>query len=78
MSAEEEERLSDATKLDFADSGVPHVDLQESFFLAETMKYLLLIFADDELLPLDKWTFNTEAHPFPVHSQKKQKKKKHH
>lgn len=42
-------------------------DRMESFFLGETLKYLYLLFADDDLLPLDKWVFNTEAHPFPVH-----------
>ncbi|RLN02186.1 hypothetical protein BBJ28_00001256 [Nothophytophthora sp. Chile5] len=38
----------------------------ESFFLAETLKYLYLLFSDDDLLPLDQIVFNTEAHPFPV------------
>ena len=39
----------------------------ETFFLAETLKYLFLLFTDDEdILPLDKWVFNTEAHPLPV------------
>ncbi|WAR07139.1 MA1A2-like protein [Mya arenaria] len=42
-------------------------DVQQSFFLAETLKYLYLIFSDDSLLPLDKWVLNTEAHPLPVH-----------
>jgi len=37
-----------------------------SFFLAETLKYLYLLYADDTLLPLDQWVFNTEAHPLPV------------
>lgn len=41
-------------------------DQQESFFFAETLKYLYLLFADDSLLPLDQWVFNTEAHPVPV------------
>ncbi|KAL8581913.1 hypothetical protein ACOMHN_010287 [Nucella lapillus] len=41
-------------------------DVQQSFLLAETFKYLYLIFSDDSLIPLDKWVFNTEAHPFPV------------
>ncbi|KAH9488780.1 hypothetical protein Btru_059411 [Bulinus truncatus] len=41
-------------------------DVQQSFFLAETLKYLYLIFSEDSLLPLDKWVFNTEAHPLPV------------
>ena len=33
---------------------------------AETLKYLFLTFAGDEVLPLEKWVFNTEAHPLPV------------
>ena len=41
-------------------------DVQQSFFLAETLKYLYLLFSDDDLIPLDHWVFNTEAHPFPV------------
>ncbi|XP_017468399.1 PREDICTED: mannosyl-oligosaccharide alpha-1,2-mannosidase IA-like [Rhagoletis zephyria] len=43
-------------------------DVQQSFFLAETLKYLYLLFSDDSLLPLDEWIFNTEAHPLPVRS----------
>lgn len=38
-------------------------DTMESFFLAETMKYLYLIFAPPETLNLNKVIFNTEAHP---------------
>lgn len=39
----------------------------ESFFLGETLKYLYLLFSDDmELLSLDKYIFNTEAHPLPI------------
>lgn len=41
-------------------------DVQQSFFLAETLKYLYLLFSDDSLFPLDEWVFNTEAHPFPI------------
>jgi len=37
-----------------------------SFFLAETLKYLYLLFTDEEIVPLDKWVFNTEAHPLPI------------
>jgi mannosyl-oligosaccharide alpha-1,2-mannosidase len=40
-------------------------DVQQSFFLAETLKYAYLTFADNEI-PLTKWVFNTEAHPFPI------------
>lgn len=38
-------------------------DSMESFFLAETLKYLYLIFAPEETLDLNKYVFNTEAHP---------------
>ena len=42
-------------------------DKMESFFLGETLKYLFLLFGDDpNLLPLDKYVFNTEAHPLPI------------
>lgn len=40
-----------------------HDDLQQSFFLAETLKYLYLLFSPSELIPLDQYVFNTEAHP---------------
>ena len=38
-------------------------DKMESFVLAETMKYLFLLFSDDDPIPLDKYVMNTEAHP---------------
>ncbi len=38
-------------------------DSMPSFFLAETLKYLYLLFAPDETLPFDEVLFNTEAHP---------------
>jgi len=41
-------------------------DVQQSFFLAETLKYLYLIWCDDEVIDLTKWVFNTEAHPVPI------------
>ncbi|XP_068104857.1 endoplasmic reticulum mannosyl-oligosaccharide 1,2-alpha-mannosidase isoform X2 [Hyperolius riggenbachi] len=42
-------------------------DKMESFFLGETLKYLFLLFSDDvDLLHLDKFVFNTEAHPLPI------------
>uniref|UniRef100_A0AAQ4RK10 alpha-1,2-Mannosidase n=1 Tax=Gasterosteus aculeatus aculeatus TaxID=481459 RepID=A0AAQ4RK10_GASAC len=43
-----------------------HDNMQQSFFLSETLKYLYLLFSDDDLLPLEDWVFNTEAHPLPV------------
>jgi hypothetical protein len=41
-------------------------DEMESFFIAETLKYLFLLFSDDSVLSLNEIVFNTEAHPFPV------------
>ncbi|EDV28003.1 uncharacterized protein TRIADDRAFT_53127 [Trichoplax adhaerens] len=48
-------------------------DKLESFFLAETLKYLFLLFSDDddegrmiEPVPLNQYVFNTEAHPLPI------------
>lgn len=51
---------------DVATTAVSHDDVQQSFFLAETLKYLYLIFSEDSLIPLDHWVFNTEAHPLPI------------
>ena len=36
---------------------------QQSFWLAETLKYLALLFSPEDELPLDQWVLNTEAHP---------------
>uniref|UniRef100_A0A3B3ZBG1 alpha-1,2-Mannosidase n=1 Tax=Periophthalmus magnuspinnatus TaxID=409849 RepID=A0A3B3ZBG1_9GOBI len=42
-------------------------DKMESFFLGETLKYLYLLFSDDfNLINLDQYVFNTEAHPLPI------------
>src|SRR5690348_425912 len=38
-------------------------DQEESFWIAETLKYLFLIFDDPQRISLDEWVFNTEAHP---------------
>ncbi|KAL8821635.1 MAG: hypothetical protein Q9191_007271 [Dirinaria sp. TL-2023a] len=40
-------------------------DNMESFWMAETLKYLYLLFSPTDLLPLDKIVLNTEAHIFP-------------
>ena len=38
-------------------------DAMESFFFAETLKYLYLLFAPPDTLDFDSVVFNTEAHP---------------
>lgn len=41
-------------------------DIQPSWFFAETLKYLYLLFSPDDVIPLDEYVFNTEAHPLPI------------
>ncbi len=38
-------------------------DYMHSFWLAETLKYFFLLFADEKKVDLKKMVFNTEAHP---------------
>lgn len=39
-------------------------DKMESFWTAETLKYFYLVFSTPDMISLDDWVFNTEAHPF--------------
>jgi mannosyl-oligosaccharide alpha-1,2-mannosidase len=48
----------------------PKRDKMETFFLGETLKYLYLLFGDISHIPLDKFVFNTEAHPIPINLKK--------
>ena len=41
-------------------------DRMESFFLAETLKYLYLLQDPDHPIDLRKYVFNTEAHPMRI------------
>ncbi|KAF8607300.1 seven-hairpin glycosidase [Ceratobasidium sp. AG-I] len=63
------------SRTEYGYGSVAHVDVsgaaskmnsQPSYFLAETLKYLFLLFSDDKVFPLDKFVFNTEAHPLSV------------
>jgi mannosyl-oligosaccharide alpha-1,2-mannosidase len=40
-----------------------------SFFFAETLKYLYLLFSPADVIPLDTYVFNTEAHPLKISNQ---------
>jgi len=31
-----------------------------------SLKYLYLLFTDEDIIPLSKYVFNTEAHPLPI------------
>ncbi|KAH9967562.1 seven-hairpin glycosidase [Russula dissimulans] len=64
-----ESRVEDggfASVLDVNHAGGEKYDEMPSFFLAETLKYLFLLFSEDDVIPLNQWVFNTEAHPLPV------------
>ncbi|KAE9609876.1 hypothetical protein Lal_00006344 [Lupinus albus] len=41
-------------------------NMMQSFFLAETLKYLYLLFSPPSIISLDEWVFNTEAHPLRI------------
>jgi mannosyl-oligosaccharide alpha-1,2-mannosidase len=48
---------------DVRDPGRTPDDRMESFFMAETLKYLYMLQSPDHEISLDKYVFNTEAHP---------------
>jgi len=43
-----------------------HEDKMESFFLAETLKYLYLLFDENNFVNQNPYTFNTEGHIIPL------------
>ncbi|KAI1358526.1 glycoside hydrolase [Xylaria arbuscula] len=63
--------IRNATETDLAFSSIKSVkmvdtvktDSMESFWLAETLRYFYLIFSSPDLISLDEFIFNTEAHP---------------
>lgn len=64
--------VANATDTEFANAAIDDVntvgskqtDYMESFWLAETLKYFYLVFANTDLISLDDFVLNTEAHPF--------------
>lgn len=62
-----ENGFTSITKLDQQDP--EHRNKQESFFYAETLKYLYLTFSDSNLISPTEWVFNTEAHPLRIWDQ---------
>uniref|UniRef100_A0A061RG39 alpha-1,2-Mannosidase n=1 Tax=Tetraselmis sp. GSL018 TaxID=582737 RepID=A0A061RG39_9CHLO len=53
--------VKDVTKLPLARD-----DTMQSFWLAETLKYLYLLFSPRSTISLDEWVMNTEAHPMKI------------
>ncbi|KAL7807003.1 glycoside hydrolase family 47 protein [Trichoderma aethiopicum] len=45
---------------------LPQEDYMESFWLAETLKYFYLVFTTPDIISLDDYVLNTEAHPFKL------------
>lgn len=43
-----------------------HLNKMETFFVSESLKYLLMIFSEENPFPFDRYVFNTEAHAFPI------------
>jgi mannosyl-oligosaccharide alpha-1,2-mannosidase len=67
--------IENHTATDFANAALddvtiapnpPKSDRMESFWMAETLKYFYLLFSDPDILSLDEWVLNTEAHPFRI------------
>ncbi|KZM22829.1 Mannosyl-oligosaccharide 1,2-alpha-mannosidase [Ascochyta rabiei] len=67
------EAVANATDTQYANAAIMDVnivgggvkeDYMESFWMAETLKYFYLCFADTDLISLDDFVLNTEAHPF--------------
>ncbi|CDS13087.1 hypothetical protein LRAMOSA05271 [Lichtheimia ramosa] len=49
--------------VEMARRGTNQLDSMESFLFAETFKYLYLLFSPGNVISLDEYVFNTEAHP---------------
>lgn len=66
------ESIRNATSTEYGNSAIVDVtikesefrDEMESFWLAETLKYFYLLYATPDVISLDDWVLNTEAHPF--------------
>eukprot|EP01060_Flectonema_neradi_P030909 TRINITY_DN4577_c0_g1_i2.p1 TRINITY_DN4577_c0_g1~~TRINITY_DN4577_c0_g1_i2.p1 ORF type:complete len:750 (+),score=148.98 TRINITY_DN4577_c0_g1_i2:45-2294(+) len=48
---------------DVTTTDTPMDDLQQSFWMAETLKYLYFTFSDELPIDLKEWVLNTEGHP---------------
>lgn len=59
-----ETEYANAAIMDVTTIGSKKEDYMESFWMAETLKYFYLCFADTDLISLDDFVLNTEAHPF--------------
>eukprot|EP01051_Picozoa_sp_SAG22_P002829 SAG22_NODE_130_length_18670_cov_12.091379_7_plen_78_part_00 len=59
--------LKDVTKSRRDEADTSNLDdTMQTFWLAETLKYLYLLFSPDEVVPLGQYVLNTEAHPLLI------------
>ncbi|KAK8106952.1 glycosyl hydrolase family 47 [Apiospora kogelbergensis] len=58
-----ETAFANAALADVTGATPPQTDSMESFWMGETLKYFYLMFSEPNLVSLDEWVFNTEAHP---------------
>ncbi|CZT09547.1 probable class I alpha mannosidase [Rhynchosporium graminicola] len=56
--------IANARVVDVMEKWPKHEDSMESYWLAETLKYFYLLFSKPDLVSLDEYVLNTEAHPF--------------
>lgn len=55
-----------ASYQDVTNTNKKYIDRMESFFIAETLKYLYLLQDASHTMKLDRYVFNTEAHPLSI------------
>lgn len=55
--------IAHAALSDVTQKNPPKLDKMESFWTAETLKYFYLLFSRPNIISLDEYVFNTEAHP---------------
>ncbi|CAN9104232.1 unnamed protein product [Alternaria alternata] len=58
--------IGNSALVDVSADSPPRADSMESFWMAETLKYFYLTFSEPNVISLDDWVFNTEAHPFKI------------
>ncbi|KAF9031395.1 seven-hairpin glycosidase [Hymenopellis radicata] len=63
--------------VDVQDEAITLKDELPSYFLAETLKYLYLMFDETIDLPFESWVFTTEAHPLPIFEWSKVEKERY-
>ncbi|KAH7327476.1 putative mannosyl-oligosaccharide 1,2-alpha-mannosidase IB [Rhexocercosporidium sp. MPI-PUGE-AT-0058] len=56
--------IANARIVDVMKQWPTHEDTMDSYWLAETLKYFYLLFSEPDLISLDEYVLNTEAHPF--------------